>query len=301
MRRIVGAFLRLHGRLPLAYHYFWGDVAAWVLRRLLRYRVSIVDTNLARSFPELDYAALEQVKRRFYRHFGEIVAETLWLAGCRGERGIARFRRQALVETPDPSPLNRLHDTGRPVMVLAAHTGNWELLGTLLSTTRGKPCSVRPADIAVVYKRLTSRLWDAVLRENRCGLVAHAGFDGYVESKQMLRFALEHRDEPRVYLFPMDQAPYAGTSRTAVGTFLHQETAAMTGGAALARKLGMAVVYLRFRCETRGRYTVEYLPICDDAAQMETEEIVRRYYALLEADIKAQPFNYLWTHKRWKR
>lgn len=300
MRRIVGALLRLRGRLPLGYHYFWGDVAAWVMQHLLRYRVSVVDVNLARSFPELDEAALEQVKRRFYRHFGEIIAETMWLSGCRGQRGEARFRRRGLIVTPDPGPLNRPHDEGRPVMVLAAHTGNWELLGTLLSTAQERPYTVRPGDIAVVYKRLTSRLWDEVLRENRCGLVAHAGFDGYVESREMLRYALEHRGEPLVYLFPADQAPYQGSSRISVGSFLHQETQAMTGAAALARKLGMAVLYLRFRREARGRYTVEYLPICDDAAQMESEEMLKRYYALLEADIQAQPENYLWTHKRWK-
>ncbi len=28
---------------------------------------------------------------------------------------------------------------------------------------------------------------------------------------------------------------------------------------------------------------------------------MRRYYKLLEADIEAQPWNYLWTHNRWKR
>lgn len=297
---LVGTFLRLNGRLPLGWHYFWGDVAAWLLRVVLRYRSHVVDTNLARSFPAMDYAAIGETRRRFYRHFGEILAETLWLAGCRGERGIARFRRAGLIETPDPEPLNRFRDAGRPVMVLASHTGNWELLGTLLYTARTRPYTVQPGDIAVVYKRLSSRLWDDLLRENRCTLVAHTDFDGYVESRQMPRFALSRRGEPLVYLFPADQAPYAGTSRVDVGTFLHQETKAMTGGAALARKLGMAVVYLRFRSEARGRYTVGYVPVCEDASQMETEEILRRYFRLLEEDIAAQPFNYLWTHRRWK-
>ena len=297
---LLDGVLRWKGRLPLGYHYFWGSVAAWFFTRVLRYRKAVVEANLARSFPELDNAAREAVKRRFYARLGEIFAETVWFAGCRGERGIARFRRQGIIRTLNPELLNRFHDTGRSVMVFASHTGNWELLGSLLSAPGPVPFTVRPEDIAVVYKRLSSRVWDEALRDNRCGIVAHTGFDGYVESKQMLRFALEHRDEPRVYLFPNDQAPYAGSTRTAIGTFLHQETQAMTGGAALARKLGMAVVYLRFRCEARGRYTVEYVPLCDDAAPLSTDELLRRYYMLLEADITAQPFNYLWSHRRWK-
>lgn len=297
---LLDGYLRLKGRLPLGYHYFWGSVAAWMLARVLRYRKAVVEANLARSFPALRYDALDAVKRRFYARLGEIFAETVWFAGCRGERGIVRFRRQGIIRTLNPEVLNRFHDEGRSVMVFASHTGNWELLGSLLSAPGPVPFTVRPEDIAVVYKRLSSRVWDEVLRDNRCGIVAHTGFDGYVESKQMLRYALGHREEPLVYLFPNDQAPYAGTSRTAVGSFLHQETQAMTGGAALARKLGMAVVYLRFRVEARGRYTVEYVPVCADAAQETTEDLLTRYYKLLEADIEAQPFNYLWTHKRWK-
>ena len=33
---------------------------------------------------------------------------------------------------------------------------------------------------------------------------------------------------------------------------------------------------------------------------MTPEEITRRYYDLLEKDIKETPHNWLWSHKRWK-
>lgn len=297
---LLDGYLRLKGRFPLSYHYFWGRIAAWLCRDVVHYRTRETMVNLSRSFPGMKYAELKETERRFYAHLGDIFAETVWFAGCRGERGIQRFRRQHLIESLNPETLNRFHDEGRPVMVFASHTGNWELLGSLLSTSWGEPFTVRPGDIAVVYKRLSSRVWDEVLRDNRCGIVAHTDFDGYVESKEMLRYALSHREEPLVYLFPNDQAPYQGASRADVGTFLHQDTQAMTGGAALARKLGMAVVYLRWRAEARGRYTVEYVPLAADASQLTVEEILRRYYALLEEDVQAQPFNYLWTHRRWK-
>ena len=37
-----------------------------------------------------------------------------------------------------------------------------------------------------------------------------------------------------------------------------------------------------------------------DASQMTPGEGMDRDYSLLQKDIEAQPWNYLWSHKRWK-
>ena len=34
--------------------------------------------------------------------------------------------------------------------------------------------------------------------------------------------------------------------------------------------------------------------------QQQVQAIMEKYYTLLEEDINAQPWNYLWSHKRWK-
>ena len=49
----------------------------------------------------------------------------------------------------------------------------------------------------------------------------------------------------------------------------------------------------------KGGYDIEYIPICEDASKMSVEEMIDRYYKLLEEDLRIQPFNYLWTHNRW--
>ena len=50
-----------------------------------------------------------------------------------------------------------------------------------------------------------------------------------------------------------------------------------------------------------GGYTITFNPICEDASRTTPEEIMNKFYALLEKDVEAQPWNYLWTHKRWKK
>jgi KDO2-lipid IV(A) lauroyltransferase len=49
----------------------------------------------------------------------------------------------------------------------------------------------------------------------------------------------------------------------------------------------------------RGHYVIRYRTICEDARTMSVEDIMKRYYELLEEDIRKQPENYLWSHRRW--
>ena len=43
------------------------------------------------------------------------------------------------------------------------------------------------------------------------------------------------------------------------------------------------------------------VPLSDNASAEKPDDIMKRYYKLLEEDLQAQPWNYLWTHKRWKQ
>lgn len=296
---LIGTWMRLKGRLPLGYHYAWGKVVAWLCRSVVRYRRDVVTANLARSFPEKKYGELTEVTRRFYAHFGDIFAETVWLAGCRGERGVRRFIRSGLVTATNPELLNGYYDAGRTAIVLSSHSGNWELLGSFFAMAPDR-LHMAYDEVAVVHKRLTSPTWDRVFADNRMSLVAHTAFDGYVEAMEVLRYAVRRRETPMVYIFPNDQVPYGPAKAYDVGPFLHQATTGMAGGVALAHRFGMAVVYMRWTIRERGRYEVTYVPIAEDASASDTGTMIKEYYALLEADIRAQPWNYLWSHKRWK-
>ena len=85
------------------------------------------------------------------------------------------------------------------------------------------------------------------------------------------------------------------------GTFLNQRTEAMGGAAVLACKLGMSVAYIRWRQEEQGHYKMTFVPLVENAAESTPGQILEMFYKHLEEDIQAQPWNYLWTHKRWRK
>jgi KDO2-lipid IV(A) lauroyltransferase len=153
--------------------------------------------------------------------------------------------------------------------------------------------------IRVVYKELHSKFSDEFFRLNRVSALERMGVECTVESMQILRYAIKNRNEKKIYVYIADQFPYASLNYE-VGQFLNQHTLGMLGGAGVAHKLGHGVLYMKMKRVERGRYEMTFETICDDASTMSPEDMMRKYYDLLEKEIRETPHNWLWTHKRWK-
>jgi KDO2-lipid IV(A) lauroyltransferase len=298
---LIRGLMRALGALPLGFHLACGKALGWLAGSVLRYRRDVVSVNLARSFPELKYEELDEIRKAFYRYLGTVFAEAVWFAGCEGAKGCERLQESGVVRFSNPDELNRLFDTTPGVVLLTAHSGNWELIGGFMAYSPELPLHFTEREVHVVYKRLSSKTWDAVMRRNRIApIVDKPRYDGLVESRSALRHILTNRGRKCFYTFITDQHPYQDTAAVDVGTFMNQPTTSMDGAAKLAIRQGMAVACMRWIPAGDGRWTVFFDTLCDDATGHSSEEIMRAYYQRLEEDLKAAPWNYLWTHKRWK-
>ena len=186
--------------------------------------------------------------------------------------------------------------------VLSTHCGNWELLGGLLGyeTATGGRFIIREEDIQVVYKKLSNPVADEVFKRNRIAPLEKVGTECEVESSNILRQAIKNKGERKMYIYPTDQAPYWKAGKHPIGEFMHQQTNVMLGSVGVACKLSHSVMYMKMRRVERGRYEMTLIPICRNASEMTPEQIMRKYYDLLEQEINETPHNWLWTHKRWK-
>lgn len=297
--KLMHGFLRVVSALPLGFHYAWAGFISWILKDLLRYRRDVVMTNLARSFPDKNYRELKQIAHRFYRHFGAIIAEAIWFGSCTNEE---RLRKQHLVELANPEVLDEAFRNSPGVMLLDSHCGNWELLGGLACYDYSPELrrSYDYNDVIVVYKPLSSDFWNEIIRLNRCAPVLAHDYKGYISSKDILRFAISNKERKLIYMIPADQYPYRGAIARDPIEFMHQPTRTMLGGASIASKLGMSVLYMNLLPVSKGHYSWSFTEICPDASRMTPHEIMVKFYSLLQQDIEKTPWNYLWTHKRWK-
>ena len=294
---ILRGLVKVVGRLPLKVHYWFAGFITWVLRDVVKYRYDVVMINLARSFPEKKYWELTPIADEFYKHLGELFVEAIWF----GASDYKRLYKSGIVTITNPEVVNRVFENAPTTTVLFSHCGNWELLGGIIGyrTATGEKLAFDEEHVRVVYKELHSKFSDDFFRLNRVAALEKMGVECTVESMQILRYAIKNRREKRFYVYIADQFPYASLNYE-VGQFLNQHTLGMLGGAGVAHKLGHGVLYMKMKRVERGRYEWTFETICDDASTMAPEDIMRKYYDLLEEEIRETPHNWLWTHKRWK-
>lgn len=296
--KIFRGLIVLLSKLPLSFLYRVGDFFAWFACKVLHYRSDVVWINISRSFPDKKYKELKQIYKDFYRHLGELVAEFVWFGGST----FKSLRKKGIVRITNSQVLADMREKSPSVTLLSTHCGNWELMGGLpgYDSDDNVPLAFSERDIYVVYKKLTSEVSDRVFALNRIAPLEIVGTECEVETKNILRFSIANKDRKCLYIYPADQAPYKGAGKHPIGEFMHQPTNAMIGSMGLACKLSHAVVYMGMKRLERGRYEVTFTPICEDASKTTPEEIIRKYYDLLEQELNETPANWLWSHKRWK-
>ena len=283
--------------LPLSFHRANGRFLGWLAGSVIRYRKDVVMTNLARSFPDKKYEELQEISKRFYRFFGTIVGEALWFGASSNP---ARLVKSGIMTLENTELANSFLDKGKSVIVISAHTGNWELSGGFKSYCN-PPLHLPEHNFCVVYKQLSSRGWDLFMKWNRTRPVEDVkNYHGLVESNNILRYAYYNIHKGLMFTFITDQSPYGNSARVDVGEFMHQRTLSMIGAVSFAKHFELPVLYERCRIDENGNYHKRFELICEDASQCDAKDMMTKYYGYLQEDLEAQPWNYLWTHKRWK-
>lgn len=251
----------------------------------IRYRMSVVKTNLRNSFPEKSERELAGIRRRFYRTLAEIFVDTLDLAHLTPAKGRAALKVKGLEEH-----LKRVE--GRDWIAMTAHYGCWEY------------CSFwglyAPTQIVVaVYHPLRSRVMEALYQRLRNGDYATT-----VSMKESLRFYLRNRDKGirgknLVMGLIADQNPPRRPDSHWF-RFLNQDTIFFDGGEKLALRCRLPVYFVKMDRLSRGRYEMSFEPIYDGEEEVAEHEITERYVRLLESEIRRRPELWIWSHRRWK-
>lgn len=280
---VVYGVMWMLGQLPDFVHYFMADIIAFMVRRVMRYRVEVVEDNLRHAFPEVDDEEIDSLVARYYRHLGDLAVEYVMMAGF----GRRRFLRH--VSLKGAEVLRGIYADGVPnTFMVLGHFGNWEWytgLQVLLPETR----------FYVLYQR-QSRVWNYVFYRIRSKFGARL-LDKETAPRQII--GMRKSPESKTHIFVADQVPSADNVHLFL-PFLHRNTATFTGMERLARALHAPVVYISSRQPRRGRYEVQVDLLTEDASTLPENDLTVDFMARLERDIMAQPELWLWSHKRWK-
>jgi KDO2-lipid IV(A) lauroyltransferase len=270
-------------RLPLRVLYVLADAIYLLTYYVIGYRRRVVLENLRNSFPEKSEAQIQQVAKEFYRHFAEVMVETLKLAVLTP----ADLKKRVFFSNPEV--LEKWFHKGRTVLGLSSHAGNWEWV-----LTSGAAWLSASAD--GVYKPLSNPFFESFMYRLRTRTGAKL-----IPMRDTLRNLIRNRDQVRVVSLLSDQA--AGPEDQPYWTtFMNQESGFYTSADRLAAQFHYPVVYVSIRRKARGYYEIVLTELYDGDAPLAagTFPITDSFVRHLERDIRLFPNDYLWTHRRWK-
>lgn len=274
-------WLRIAAALPDRLLYAFASLLAFVAFRLVHYRDHVVRENLAIAFPELDEHALREVKRRFYAGYADVLVELAMAV---------RLGPEAIRERVTIRNLDRVREriaAGRPVLLVAAHQCNWEWMLLALSLELGYP-------LDAAYKPLVDPWADREMKLIRTRFGARL-----VPAQEMLGDVLRRNKVLRAIAMVGDQEPVTSDRKHWV-RFLNRDSAFFLGGEEIVRKFKYPALFIRMKRLARGRYEMDFEPICEAAEVLAPGEFTERYARMVEAQIRAAPADWPWNHKRWK-
>jgi Kdo2-lipid IVA lauroyltransferase/acyltransferase len=274
-------WLRILSCIPLPLWYGIASFLAFLAWKVFPHRRHVIEGNLKISFPEWDDATRERVIGDFYSGFADVFVETT--RSLRMSR--AELDRRMRVVNPELARAETAK--GKPVLLLAAHQGNWEWLLLGLSTQLGMP-------VDAAYKPLRNAWADRAMLAVRSHFGARM-----IPAQNLLADIIQQRNVPRAIALLSDQEP-VGSDRMHWARFLNRDTAFFLGGEQIARSVRYAAYFVKVRRLRRGFYEAELVPLVAAGEQLPPGEFTNRFARLVEEQIRAAPAGWPWSHKRWK-
>jgi len=278
--RLLLGFLWLFQWLPLALQAALGNALGRVAFHVVGSRRRVALRNLELCFPELDAAKRAALARAHFRWLGRSLLERglLWYASP------ARLRRLIHVE----GDVHLAERSDKPVMWLAPHFMALDVAGaSVLLFQKRKGISI--------YQRQSNPVLDRALRRGRLRL-GNAEIFARDDAGRALFRAIRRGDA----FFNLPDMDF-GTRDAAFVPFFGVEAATLLAPSRMARALDMIVQPVVAEILPAGRgYRVRFGAPWTDFPSDDAVADSARMNRWIESEIRANPAQYLWVHRRFK-
>ncbi|MGI9298327.1 MAG: lysophospholipid acyltransferase family protein [Gammaproteobacteria bacterium] len=270
--------LKILGRLPLRTRRRLGACLGDLARLILRGRRRVAARNLSLALPEISAAERRAVLRRHFQLLGAVFLDECALLGM----SASEVREWLHLDDEDASREG-------PVIFCAPHFVAAGIGGLRLSAPLG-------GRVMFHYRPLHSRFWDCFYRRLR-GKFGAAGISAASAGAMRLCARNLRRGGAVFYLPDTD----GGRRKSAVfAPFLGVAAAATTTAPSRLASLGGARVRLFTSFLTDDGYEIQMSPPLEDFPGADAAADTRRLNALIGEQIRRDPAQYYWLHRRFK-
>ena len=253
-----------------------------MLKNVVRYRRTVIIQNLKNSFPEKNEAEIRKLAAEYYAHLSDLIVENVKALSISRKQ----IERRCPFEERSLQLFQELFQQKKNLISYMGHVGNWEW-ARLIMTIKS------PYELRVVYRPLSNKYFDRFFLKlrSRFGAVPVAMDDAG-------RMVLRNVNPLHVTVFLADQS--ALPENAIWIRFLNRETSFFSGAERLARISNYTIVYSSVQKVKRGYYSVHVKTLADAPKNLPEAALTQKFADVLEQDILQAPFNWLWSHRRWK-
>ena len=268
-------------RVPMPALYAFSRLLYFLAYYVVGHRRRVIGEQLNMVFPTASAAERRRLHRHFLQNFCDVLVEVL------KSQSMSAAAMGAHVRIVDLQLARRHLDAGQSVLLVTSHLCNWEWLLHAVTLHLGYP-------VDAAYKPLQDAWAERLMLRVRSRFGARL-----VPAKELLADHLRRRTVVHALAMNADQAP-ASTEQRHWTRFLGQDTAFYVGAEQIARATRLPVIYLVMRRVRRGHYEVELATLWDGREATAAGEITERYARACEADVLANPADWLWSYRRWR-
>jgi Kdo2-lipid IVA lauroyltransferase/acyltransferase len=269
---------------PLWLLYPFSDFVYFLVYHVFGYRKKVVFENLTKAFPEKSAKEINAIAKKFYRyHLCDLIIEVS------KTRHISRKNLLKRISFKNIEIFDKYRDANKSIIAAIGHCGNWEWMAMYLSLTID-------FDVYAIVKPFSDEKFDSYFDAK---LRSRFTTSKLVPFKMALRSMIRNKAKLTMNIFATDQSP-AKNEIEYWTTFLNHDTAVYLGTEKIAKALDMAVLFFDIQRKSRGYYEIEIIELCDNAKQTAEFEITEKHVKALEYCIRENPYNWLWSHRRWK-
>lgn len=260
-----------------------GGILGGLIGRLDPHHRTIVERNLRFAYPEWTDPQVAAVSLRVFQNFGRSIMEVLQL--LRMSRGEVLTRCSLAGE----DHMHRALASGRGVVLVSGHLGNWELGLQFLACRFNTPIhlvvkSFAPRALSDGLNRIRTRFGNRIIDKKKAfpamrNAIRAGGIVALMVDLSRLKQSVEV-------------------------AFFGRRARASHAAALLATRCGATVLPVFCHRNAAGRIAIDLGPPLDFQRSRDLKDDLQRNTQLLtdrvEAAVRRHPDQYLWVQKRWK-
>ena len=255
-----------------------GGIIGRLIGPLFRSKKNIL-SNINKAMPELDKKNTELIIKRMWENYGRILSEYLFIKDFRNSK------LENFIEVEGQEILNKLKQSGEPVIFISGHFNNFELMAMQIEKSG--------INLAAIYRPLNNiflnKIMEGIRKKYICKKQIKKGRKG---TRELLEFFKKNYS----IALMIDQRVSEGIK----SNFFNEPALTTTIPAQLVKKFGCKVVPIYIERKNNFYFKMKINNPITYNKESTTEEITLNLNKWLEKMIIRDPDQWIWTHNRWK-